>query len=82
MALLVYIAAALLFYLLTLAVYRVYLCPLAKSRIPGPRLGALTKFYEAYYEIVQRGRFAFKLDDLHESYGEFGISTWTPRTEA
>ncbi|KAI6821857.1 hypothetical protein KC340_g12656 [Hortaea werneckii] len=69
MALLVYTAAALFFYLLILAVYRLYLCPLAKSRIPGPRLGALTKFYEAHYEIVQRGRFAFKLDDLHECYG-------------
>lgn len=66
--------AALLFYLITLAVYRVYLCPLAKSKIPGPKLGALTKFYEAWYEIVQRGRFSFKLDDLHERHGEVGIT--------
>ncbi|KAI6881099.1 hypothetical protein KC363_g7388 [Hortaea werneckii] len=69
MALLVYTTATLLLYLLALAVHRLYLSPLAKSKIPGPRLGALTKFYEAYYEIVQRGKFAFKLDDLHERYG-------------
>ncbi|KAI7715746.1 hypothetical protein KC353_g5858, partial [Hortaea werneckii] len=69
MALLELTTAALLFYLITLAVYRLYLCPLAKSKIPGPRLGALTKFYEAWYEIVQRGRFAFKIDDLHEHHG-------------
>lgn len=72
MALLVYTTAALLFYLLSLAVSRLYLSPLAKSKIPGPKLGALSKFYEAYYEIVQRGRFAFKLDDLHERYGKSG----------
>ncbi|KAI7281198.1 hypothetical protein KC343_g935 [Hortaea werneckii] len=75
MALLVYTVATLLFYLFTLAIYRLYLSPLAKSRIPGPRLGAVTKFYEAYYEIVRRGRFAFKLDDLHELYGKSGNPT-------
>ncbi|KAI6909698.1 hypothetical protein KC318_g3642 [Hortaea werneckii] len=69
MPLLALTTATLLVYLVTLAVYRLYLCPLAKSRISGPRIGALTKFYEAWYEIVQRGRFAFKLDDLHERYG-------------
>lgn len=72
MALLMYTTAALLFYLLSLAVSRLYLSPLAKSKVPGPKLGALSKFYEAYYEIVQRGRFAFKLDDLHERYGKSG----------
>ncbi|KAI7261135.1 hypothetical protein KC345_g9882 [Hortaea werneckii] len=66
MALLVYTVAILLLYLLALTVYRLYLSPLAKWRIPDPKLGALTKFYEAYYEIVKRGRFAFKLDELHE----------------
>ncbi|KAI7363553.1 hypothetical protein KC336_g21567, partial [Hortaea werneckii] len=75
MALLELTTATLFFYLLALAVHRLYLHPLANSKIPGPRLGALTKFYEAYYEIFQRGKFAFKLDDLHERYGEFGLSS-------
>ncbi|GAB1741274.1 hypothetical protein NU219Hw_g6515t1 [Hortaea werneckii] len=69
MPLLALTTATLLVYLVALAVYLLYLCPLAKSRIPGPRIGSLTKFYEAWYETVQRGRFAFKLDDLHERYG-------------
>ncbi|RMZ20733.1 hypothetical protein D0859_15263 [Hortaea werneckii] len=75
MALLELNTATLLIYLLALAVHRLYLRPLAKAQIPGPKLGALTKFYEAYYEIVKRGRLAFKLDDLHGRYGEFGLSS-------
>ena len=55
-------------YLLTLAIYRLYISPLRK--IPGPRLAALSKFYEAYYEIWRQGQFSFKLDELHERYGE------------
>lgn len=74
MALLELTTATLFIYLLALAVHRLYLHPLAKAQIPGPKLGALTKFYEAYYEIVKRGRLAFKLDDLHKRYGELGLS--------
>jgi hypothetical protein len=33
-------------------------------------LAALSKFYEAYYEIWLNGKFSFKLDELHERYGE------------
>ena len=58
-------------YVLTLAVYRLYISPLRK--IPGPRLAALSKFYEAYYEILLKGRFSFKLDELHERYGETNL---------
>lgn len=62
-------------YHIGLAVYRLYLSPLAK--IPGPKLAALTGFYEAYYEICLKGQFTFRLDELHERYGTsallFGI---------
>lgn len=54
-------------YLLVLAVYRLYFSPLA--HLPGPKLAALTKFYEAYYEIWLQGQFSFHLDHLHERYG-------------
>jgi hypothetical protein len=58
-------------YLVLLAVYtvitRLYLSPLAK--VPGPKLAALTYLYEWYYDIVQQGRFPFKVRDLHEKYG-------------
>ena len=54
-------------YIIALAVYRLYFSPLAK--FPGPKLAALSKWYEAYYEIYLKGQFSFHLDDLHERYG-------------
>lgn len=50
-----------------LAIYRLYLSPLA--RFPGPKLAALSKWYEAYYEIVLNGKFSFHIEDLHRQYG-------------
>lgn len=57
-------------YFLGLAFYRLYFSPLARAKIPGPRLAALSKFYEAYFEIVKQGKLSFKLDELHEQLGE------------
>lgn len=54
-------------WLVSLAVYRLYFSPLAK--FPGPKLAALTKWYEAYYEIVLNGKFSFHIEDLHRKYG-------------
>ncbi|PGH17714.1 hypothetical protein AJ80_04722 [Polytolypa hystricis UAMH7299] len=54
-------------YLISLAVYRLWLSPLVQ--FPGPKLAALTRWYEAYYEIGQQGRYSFKLKDLHDKYG-------------
>ena len=49
-------------------VYRLWFHPLA--RFPGPKLAALTTWYEGYYDCLQyKGRFTFKLGDLHEKYG-------------
>lgn len=53
--------------LIGLAIYRLYLHPLAK--FPGPKLAALSKWYEAYYEIVLNGQFTFHIEDLHRKYG-------------
>jgi hypothetical protein len=54
-------------YLAGLIVYRLYLSPLAK--FPGPRLAAVTYLYEGYYDVVKRGKYTFKIRDLHQEYG-------------
>lgn len=54
-------------YVVVLVVCRLYLSPIA--HIPGPRLAAVTWWYEAYYEIVLSGRYSFHIDKLHDIYG-------------
>ena len=56
-----------LLYLIALYGYRLYLHPLAK--FPGPKLAALSRWYEIYYEIICRGQFTFHIQDLHKKYG-------------
>lgn len=55
-------------YLVCLAAYRLYLSPLAK--FPGPKLAALTLWYEFYYDVVKGGKYTWKIGELHEQYGE------------
>jgi hypothetical protein len=55
------------FYLVGLAIYRLYLSPIAK--FPGPKLAATTYLYEGYYDVVKRGKYTFKIRDLHAEYG-------------
>lgn len=50
-----------------LSVQRLWLSPV--SHIPGPRLAALTQYYEFYYDVVLGGQFTFKLLELHKVYG-------------
>ena len=49
------------------AIWRLKFHPL--SKIPGPKLAALTGLYEVYYELSGRGTFYFKLQELHQEYG-------------
>jgi hypothetical protein len=49
------------------AVRRLYLHPLA--HIPGPKLAALTWWYEFYYDIIQPGQYVFHIQELHKQYG-------------
>jgi hypothetical protein len=55
-------------YLTAVALYRLYIFPLAK--FPGPKLAALSKWYEFYYDVVLRGKFSGRIAELHEIYGE------------
>ncbi|KAF3404731.1 Trichodiene oxygenase [Talaromyces pinophilus] len=61
------LGAVVLFYLATLASYRLFLHPLAT--FPGPKLAAITRYYEAYYDIVNNGQYTFKIAELHKEYG-------------
>ncbi|KAL4941779.1 hypothetical protein BDV06DRAFT_235807 [Aspergillus oleicola] len=54
-------------YLSTLAIYRLYLSPI--SHFPGPKLAALTWWYQFYYDVVLRGQYMFKMQSLHREYG-------------
>lgn len=55
-------------YCIALAIYRLYFHPLA--HIPGPKLAALTSWYEFYYDVVRPGRYVFKIRELHKQYGK------------
>ena len=62
------IAAVTLFiYLVALGIYRLHFSPIAK--FPGPKLAALTLWYEFYHDVVRGGQYIFKIDELHEQYG-------------
>ncbi|CAF9907147.1 MAG: hypothetical protein HETSPECPRED_007051 [Heterodermia speciosa] len=54
-------------YSIALVVYRLYFSPL--SKFPGPRLAAATYLFEGYYDVVKRGKYTFKIRDLHAEYG-------------
>lgn len=55
-------------YLVWLSVYRLFLSPLA--RFPGPKIAALTGWYEFYYDVIKQGKYVFKIKDLHNKYGK------------
>jgi len=54
-------------YLVGQAFYRLYLSPI--SKFPGPKLAALSKWYEFYYEVMKKGQFSFQIQKLHQKYG-------------
>jgi hypothetical protein len=57
----------LILYLTGLIVYRLYLSPL--SEFPGPKLAALSNWYEFYYDVVLHGKFTFQIQKLHQQFG-------------
>lgn len=50
------------------AIRRLFFHPLA--HIPGPRLAALTWWYEFYFDVIQEGKYVFKIQELHKQYGK------------
>ncbi|EGO51550.1 hypothetical protein NEUTE1DRAFT_104586 [Neurospora tetrasperma FGSC 2508] len=73
--LIMFLLSLLTLYTVYIAIYRLYLSPLAD--IPGPRLAALTKWYEFYYEVILHGQYTFKIIELHKQYGPIiRINPW------
>ncbi|RAK71513.1 cytochrome P450 [Aspergillus fijiensis CBS 313.89] len=60
-------AVVLLLWTAVEAIRRLYFHPIA--HIPGPRLAALTWWYEFYYDAIQPGQYVFKIQELHKRYG-------------
>ncbi|MCJ1252172.1 hypothetical protein MMC30_009411 [Trapelia coarctata] len=59
--------AAVALYTLYGALYRLYLAPVAK--FPGPKLTALTFWYEFYYDVIKCGSYVYRIKEMHEEYG-------------
>lgn len=63
-----YVAAvATIFYATLILLYRLFLHPLA--HFPGPKLAAITQWYEGYYDCIKGGRYTFKIAEMHKKYG-------------
>ncbi|KAE8444925.1 hypothetical protein EG329_014052 [Mollisiaceae sp. DMI_Dod_QoI] len=60
-------AAALFAYYVVRIVYRLYFHPLAG--FPGSKLAAASLWYEFYYDVILRGKFMWKVQEMHKEYG-------------
>ncbi len=54
--------------------YRLWLGPLAT--FPGPKLAALTGWYETYFDCIKRGRYWVEIERMHEQYGKSTFSNF------
>ncbi|OAQ97404.1 hypothetical protein LLEC1_02670 [Akanthomyces lecanii] len=62
-------------YAACLGVYRLWYSPIA--HLPGPKLAALTQYYEFYYDIILGGQYTFRIVEMHKQYGPVvRISPW------
>ena len=53
--------------LLVLVLRRLVLSPLAG--VPGPKIAALTAWYEFYWDCPRKGHYMFKIEEMHRQYG-------------
>jgi hypothetical protein len=63
----------LILYLVGLGIYRLYFSPLAAY--PGPKLAALSNWYEFYWDVIQQGQFTSHIQKLHLKYGKSFLSS-------
>lgn len=69
-----HVAVAVTVYYVSRTIYRLTLHPLAK--FPGPKLAAITRLYEGYYDVIQEGQYTFKIAELHKQYGQLFQSSF------
>lgn len=61
------LVVAFVVYVLLLYTYRLTLHPLAS--FPGPRLAAMSLWYEFFYDFFHNGQYIFVIRDMHLKYG-------------
>lgn len=66
-----WISVASLAWALVGGVRRIWLSPL--SKFPGPKLAWLTLWNEFYWDVVRRGTFIWRIQEMHERYGNILI---------
>ncbi len=66
-------------YCAIVVIYRFYFHPL--RAFPGPRLGAISGWYQAYHDIWKDGYFTTHLKALHNIYGAFGNVRFLSRSK-
>ncbi|KAL4916020.1 cytochrome P450 [Aspergillus aurantiobrunneus] len=54
-------------YSVCLATYRLFFSPL--SKFPGPKLAAITSWYEFYYDVILPAKYIFEIERMHKIYG-------------
>ena len=59
------------------SIYRLYFSPI--SKFPGPKLAALTFWYEFYFDVVRRGSYTLEIGKMHKEYGTLQIPNNTPQ---
>ncbi|KMU83638.1 CND11p [Coccidioides immitis H538.4] len=52
------------------------------ARFPGPRLAALTNWYEFYYDVILQGKFTEHIQDLHKQYGMKFTVAWAEQSDS
>ena len=58
-------------YGICLALYRVSLDPMA--RFPGPKIAAMTGYYEFYHDYFRNGMYVYEIEKMHKKYGKWTI---------
>ncbi len=70
----------LLFRTLYIAFSRLYLHPL--KTFPGPRLAALTDYYQVFYKVWRNGMFTKHTENLHRLYGSAPFALSVRQTDS